>query len=415
MAPVVRVTNVEELYAAVNNPASEETIIELARGEYKLTPLDPQGKPRPNRGSLILPARSALRGQNQYKDADGDGVWDSLDPKAPDIYAIPASETILNAELLVGLTGDDNVISLGLDNQVERLTVKNNTQAGALIGVTIKGPDGGLRGKVKDCIVEGGQRGIRAQHPNEGFSGLESHAVFEGNISRRHFGGFNFGIQVQNVKVTDARWKVVLRRNRCYGSRFGLFVVNLSCTQARLFIESQGNIYERNAVGCILHAGRDAAGQGFLTGSNDNELHFDSKGDAIWNNSGDPGPLRTGGGVDARAAWRTKEAAETSSNNRLRLQFLGTRFVQGSGSENLAFQDGRRDLTLFGAIGLEGVKKFFPGSGNGAELLIRNSQSDGAPKSFLVVDSDPPAPNQVTVIGSDQAIESANLDVAIPA
>ena|SRR5712692_7211774 len=99
-------------------------------------------------------------------------------------------------------------------------------------------------------------------------------------------------------------------------------------------------------------------------GSNGGRLRFDSVGDAIWNNSGNPGPPGTGGGVDVRAAWRTSPLAGTSSDNHIRLQFIGARFIQGSGTENRA-GTARRDLTVFGALGTGGN---FPGSSNVVEL-----------------------------------------------
>lgn len=406
---VVSVSTIEDLYAAVNNPANEGIIIDLAPGTYVLTPTDSSGNPRPNLGSLILPPGAVLRGHNEYVDLDGDGVWDLPDPSHPEIYADPATETIIDAFSLTGLTGAMNVITLGPANGVERLTVRNNAAAGPLIGVTLKPSAGGLLGVVRDCIVEGGQRGLRAQHRDSSFSGLDSGAVFERNISRHHVGIFSFGIQVQNGSVSNATWTVQLRHNRVYGNRFGLFVVAASSTNAEESILSENNIYEKNAVGVVLHGGRDSTATGSPSGSNDGRLRFDSVGDAIWNNSGNSGPLGTGGGVDARGAFRTGPLAGTSSDNHLRLQFIGARFVQGSGTENRA-GTARRDMTVFGALGTGGN---FPGSGNVVQLLIRQSLSDGSPDSFLLTDSDPTAPNEIEVIGSEQAVASTNVGITL--
>ena len=77
---VVSASTTEDLYAAVNNPANEGVIIDLAPGTYVLTPGDSSGSPRPNLGSLILQPGMVLRGHNQYADLDGDGVWDPPDP-----------------------------------------------------------------------------------------------------------------------------------------------------------------------------------------------------------------------------------------------------------------------------------------------------------------------------------------------
>ena len=412
MGAGVSISTTEDLYAAVNDPANEGVTIDLAPGTYVLTPLDASGSPRPNLGSLILQPGMVLRGHNQYVDPDGDGVWDPQDPNQPEIYADPATETIIDAAGLTGLTGPMNVITLGPANGVDHLTVRNNTHAGALIGVNQKPSDGGLQGFVRDCIVENGQRGLRAQHRYSSFSGLDSSAVFERNISRHHSGGFNFGIEVQNASVSDATWNVQLRNNRAYGNRIGVFVETLSSTNAQETVLSWNNIYEKNAVGVALQGGRDAANLGFPEGSNGCGLRFDSDGDAIWNNNSiDPGPVGTGGGVDARAAWRTSPQAGTSSDNHMRLQFIGARFIQGSGTENRAwFTKARLDMTVFGALGTGSI---VPGSSNDVELLIRQSLSDGSPGCFLLTDSDPTAPNQVDVIGSEQAIESTNVGITL--
>ena len=410
MGASVSISTTEDLYATVNNPANEGVIIDLAPGTYVLTILDTAGSPRPNGGSLILQPGMVLRGHNQYVDLDGDGVWDPRDPNLPEIYADPASETIIDAVELTGLKGPMNVITLGSANGVERLTVRNNTAAGALIGVNRKPSVGGLQGFVRDCIVEGGRRGLRAQHSDSSFSGLDSNAVFERNISRHHTSGFNFGIEVQNVSVSNATWNVQLRNNRAYGNRFGVFVEALSSANAQETVLSWNNIYEKNAVGVALQGGRDAANLGFPEGSNGCGLRLDSAGDAIWNNNvGNPGPVGTGGGVDARAAWHTSPLAGTSSDNHMRLQFIGARFIQGSGTENRA-GTARRDMTVFGALGTGGI---FPGSSNVVELLIRQSLSDGSPHCFLLRDSDPTAPNKVDVIGSEQAIESTNVGITL--
>jgi len=405
----VMVTNIEELYAAVNNPNAQRSVIELAPGKYMLSATDPNGDPRPNGGSLVLPEASVLRGQNEYRDFDGDGVWDPLDPNDPETYADPATETVIDAQNLKGLTGKMNVVSLGLNNQVERLTVRNNVHAGALIGINVKPAQGGLQGVVINCIVERGQRGLRAQHNGMEFTGLDSSAVFDGNISRHNSGTFGFGIQVQNASVNNAAWHVILRHNRSYDNVAGLFVVAVSSSNVAESVESANNIYERNAVGCVLHSGRDAANVGLLQGSDNNQLRFDSVEDAIWNNSGNPGPLGSGGGIDARGGWRTAASASTSSGNQMRLQFIGTRFVERSGSENLSGAS-RRDMTVFGALGSGGI---MPGSGNVVELLIRDSVSDSSPGAFVIIQSVPQAPNKVVVIGTDQAIESANTDITL--
>src|SRR5262252_3374203 len=110
--PVLNVSNVEELYAAVNNPANAGAIVVLASGTYTLTVKDANNQSRPNGGRLVLQSGMALIGQNSYVDLDNDGIWDSRDDNndgIPDtdpvrglIFADPASETIINGVNLSG-------------------------------------------------------------------------------------------------------------------------------------------------------------------------------------------------------------------------------------------------------------------------------------------------------------------------
>src|SRR5215831_18276545 len=99
--PVLNVSNVEELYAAVNNPANAGAIVVLASGTYTLTATDAHNQNRPNGGSLVLQPGMGFVGQNRYVDFDGDRIWDPRDDNhdgVPDsdpvrglIYADPAT------------------------------------------------------------------------------------------------------------------------------------------------------------------------------------------------------------------------------------------------------------------------------------------------------------------------------------
>src|SRR5262245_65991472 len=193
--PVVNVSDVEGLYAAVNNPSNAGAIVVLASGNYTLTAKDANNQPRPNGGRLILQSGMALVGLNRYVDFDGDGVWDPRDDNhdgIPDtdpvrglIFADPASETIIDAINL--LSANIGAIRVGRDNRVEKLTVRNTNGLFAAIDANVVPAIGGIRAEIRDCLLEDGQRGIRLPTP-AGREGLDSSAVLERNISRRHLG-----------------------------------------------------------------------------------------------------------------------------------------------------------------------------------------------------------------------------------
>ncbi|HJY82409.1 MAG TPA: hypothetical protein VKK81_15180 [Candidatus Binatia bacterium] len=158
-------------------------------------------------------------------------------------------------------------------------------------------------------------------------------------------------------------------------------------------------------MGLVLFGRQDELPFGLPQGSNSDRLRFTSVGDAIWNNVGS-------GGVFAIGGFRRNSSAGTSSNNDVRLQFLGTRFVKGEGPENRSGAS-RRDLTIFGGLGGGGV---VPGSGNTVEILVRDAASDGADRAFFINAADclAGAPNTVTVIGSPMAFAHANDGVDSP-
>src|SRR5215470_5974384 len=191
--PVLNVSNVEGLYAAVNNPANAGAIVVLASGTYTLTPRDANNQSRPNGGRLVLQSGMALIGQNRYVDFDGDGVWDPRDDNRdgiPDtdpvrglIFADPTGETIIDAINLSGNTFAGTIV-IGLDNRVEKLTVRNTKGLLAAIDVNQAPAIGGIQAEIRDCHLEDGVRGIRLATPRR--ADLDSSAVLERNISRRH-------------------------------------------------------------------------------------------------------------------------------------------------------------------------------------------------------------------------------------
>src|SRR5262245_63447581 len=85
--PVLNVSNVEELYAAVNNPANAGAIVVLASGTYTLTATDAHNQIRPNGGSLVIQPGMGLVWQNRYVDLDGDGVGDPRDDNPDGVAA----------------------------------------------------------------------------------------------------------------------------------------------------------------------------------------------------------------------------------------------------------------------------------------------------------------------------------------
>jgi hypothetical protein len=398
---VVNASNVEELYAAVNDPANADAVVMVASGVYTLTPRDSNLAPRPNGGHLVLQPGMRLVGQNEYVDFDGDGVWDPRDDDGdgvPDtdpvrglIFAAPATETVLDAGELSGGAGVPGAVRLGLENAAEKLTVRNSSGIGAGVDVNVLPASGGMQAEVRDCLVEDGQRGIRCTHP--AVTEVDSSAVLERNISRRHTGSFGFGVIIQNNGSTQCSWDVIVRNNLVYANRLGLFVVGNSATSSQSQVLSMGNIYRQNEAGLNIDAGRDAFAAGLPAGSNGCSIDLTSHGDRIVDNVGTSVVGGLGGGVVAIAGFRTSPSGSQSSNNSLELRFIQTIWsgnFQGTSP---------RDLQVYGAFAPGST----PGTGDTARVLIRQATSDGAAGAFQFIDSQPTDPtgsDRVTIIGS---------------
>jgi hypothetical protein len=366
---------------------------------------------RPNAGRLVLQPGMALVGHNSYVDFDGDGVWDPRDDdndRVPDtdpvrglIFADPKSETILDG---INLSGGPGVVRLGLDNRIEKLTVRNTNKINTGIDVNVVPTIGGMRAEIRDCIAEDGQRGIRMLIAGQ--TGLDSFTVLERNILRRNTGTAGFGAQIAIQVNSNSSWDVVVRNNLLYANRVGLFVVGEGTTNVNSHVLSMRNVYRENQVGLNVQAGRDAFSAGQPLGGNASSIHFTSVDDAILANIG-TAVFGLGGGVVAIAGLITDARATVSSNDSIDLQFIGTRW---SGN----FQGTqRRDLTVYGSLAVGGL----PGTNDKVRVLIRRGTSDGAVDAFQFIDSQPADPtntDSVTIVGSNVAFIHTNVGIDPP-
>ena len=413
---VLNVSNLEGLYAAVNNPANTGAIVVLASGTYTLTTKDANNQPRPNGGRLVLQSGMALIGQNSYVDFDNDGIWDprddnndgipDTDPVRGVIFADPATETIIDGVNLSGNPGAiPGAVRVGLDNRVEKITVRNTNNINAGIDVNVVPAIGGMRAEIRDCLVEDGRRGIRLLVFGQRQSGLDSSAVLERNILRRNTGTFGIGIEIAIQGASNSSWDVIVRNNLLYANRWGLFVGGEGSTNVNSHVLSIRNLYRQNELGLNIDAGRDAFPT--LPGSNGCSIHFTSVDDGIFNNVGTSAVAGLGGGVVAIAGLITNPGAPLSSNNSLDLQFLGTRWhgnLQGTS---------RRDLQVYGSLAVGGLA----GTNDTARVLIRHGTSDGAAGAFQFIDSqpgDPTSTDNVTIIGSNVAFNHTNVGIDPP-
>lgn len=338
--PVVRVSSVEALYAAVNNPLNAGARVELAAGIYVLTPTDPSGAERPRFGTLLLQENMDLVGEQQYVDDNGDGVWDPIAGLGPDTFVVPGTETKIEARLLSPPKkplDDCNaapntyempfpVIQNGRRNRVERLTVSDGAARKSLYMVTppYHSPSlavgAGWEGEVADTVIEGGFRGLAFSNASCGAVGFVSRVTYERNIVRKNGGGiYLLNFVTDNLAGAGSSLHVVLRYNRIYGNGtdagLGLIAGGYGADNSELHALSIGNLIEGNALGVRLTGGSDNAA---ASGGDGNSLWFASHGDTIRSSS-------PRGGLMIQGANRTQPIAGTTcSNNRVHVELVGT-------------------------------------------------------------------------------------------
>ena len=412
----------QQLQDAVNDSANVGVRVRLAPGIYQLDPS------RPNGGRLVLQPGMEINGANQYVDCDHDGVWDPINACSggefdPNSFTINDTATLIDGTLIVTAlpapVGSAAVVRVGRDNTISGLTIRaprRSTVAGC-IDVNLTSPISGASAVLRDNVLEGGQRGIRANNGAPAVGGIASSAVIERNVVRDMQpvpgGLFGFGIQIQNSGASDSQWEVTLRNNRIYGNRFGLFIVSNNARRMDTRILSMGNVVHGNALGIWLTGGFSPAGAAVGDLSSENHLTYASNRDRIEDNVTPaqllPAFMDKGGGMVTLGAGRDSATAGACSRNRVRLQLLNTTF---RGNRRV---DDPRDMTVIGSLaGATAGSEV--GTDNVVELLMRRTDADVLPGAFVLDDSQPDdatGTNQVTLVGSETAFERASPSVEV--
>jgi hypothetical protein len=375
--PEIHVSTIDELYAAVQ-PANADTTVHLAQGTYVLETT------RPNAGRLVLPPGMDLIGARRRH-----GVESRI--------VVPA------------LGAGQGAIRIGDRNVVRWITVEaavlgppsppgGPLAVAACVDVNVLPPaPAGMAVELTDCILIGATRGIRVQHPAEVANDRYSTIVLERNETRDQGDSFGFGIQIQNA-APGSTIDGSLRKNRCSGTRIGLFVVCLGVTGATNEVRSQGNTYTGNVSGVVLNGGRDGAQEvGGFDGAN--RLDFTSTGDTVTDNVGETPDGASAGGLTAIGGLHVSALGRSSAGNRLSVTLRGTTFAGNVG------YGAPRDVAAFGGFGVG----FLPHGGNHVEVRLDDVTTE-EPGTFVFACSEPGLPtdepsNELEVVIDDQAVE----------
>jgi hypothetical protein len=163
-AAAISVADVEELYAAVNDPANTGATLQLSPGLYMLSAVGPGGTPRPNGGRLELLENMSLL-----------GVVDDRSAVVIDAAGLPTPSL-----QIPGLTG---AIRLGRgSNSVEWLTVRNAVNGSANIETDLIFP-GTAYIRVAHIASTNSVRGIDVRNLGVGAAGATIVAEIVENVS----------------------------------------------------------------------------------------------------------------------------------------------------------------------------------------------------------------------------------------
>jgi len=309
------VSNVDQLYAAINDAENVDTKIVMSPGTYLLSATYPKG------GKLELQYNMSLQGQ----------------PGKPeeviiDASALPAGSFSIPPRPAFPGAGRTGVIRLGNgSNSIEWLTAKGSSLSAAVSVIEtdlITTPVTYIR--VAHCIVSGGQIGIDIRNRDPEANGRIINAELVDNELTDNLVGFGQGIGIQNSRdVTGAVINATLRNNHVHGNRMGIRAYNVVANQSVIKIESTDDRFEENGLGLAL-LGAFNEYPNFT--AHDNSLSFEAHGTSIINNLGQPSPptgtaqVIAGGMMVIGGQISVNSLPGTSSNNKLDINLWGCQF-----------------------------------------------------------------------------------------
>jgi len=370
-AQTVFVSNVEELYSAVNNTANASSMVVLAPGIYTLSANDPNGAQRPNRGRLELQENMSLQGVIG-------------DRQAVIIDAVNLPTSSFNSAPPIPLTG---AIRIGRgSNSIEWLTVTNAVNAAANIETELVSTPT-ARIHIAHIASTGSQRGIDVRN----FGAASAGRVIEAEIVDNDFYGNTVGALgeglrfVNNQGATGGVISASLEGNRSHNNHNGLLIENNRSSLARISVISSGDRFFENGLGALIGAGLSAA----TTPANGNLVSFSAHGTHFEDNADisffDIGGLVIVGGENTSFPNGT-------NNNTVHVSLWGCRY-SGNPFADLYVVGARSNPVSIGS----------PGINNHVTIEISGSGRSGGrwqPIEFFAnsLPFDPDSTNSVTVI-----------------
>jgi hypothetical protein len=314
-ATSVSVTNVEQLYAAVNDAANAGAAILVSPGRYVLSLTDGAGHARPNRGRLEF-----QRDMSLY------GVTGDRGAVVIDASALP--DSTFNVSF-----GRTAPIRIGRgSNTVEWLTIVGNPAAAAGIATELAGtPTTNIR--VAHIFANESSRGVDIRNVSATMIGRRIDAEIIDNelVGPSRVVGMSEGIRVANfVGADNGVIFATLSGNRVYGFQLGCIMTSNRSSNATVDIRSSGDRFVGNALGCLIAGGLSQAATGV---ANSNVTTFEAHGTQFVDNTAqipgiEPGGVRVVGGLST-------VKANATSDNRVTVDLWGSKV---SGNQIVDFE-----------------------------------------------------------------------------
>jgi hypothetical protein len=308
LAQAVPVSDVEQLYAAVNNPANVGATVSLAPGTYRLSVNDPQGNARPNGGRLHLQSDMTLRG------VEGDRFAVVISA-----FDLPASSFPQNG----AIRGANAAIRLGLGhNALEWLWVRDARAGQANIDSGLQPLDPGTAYiRIAHVASSGSRRGLNLQNSGAAVSGQTIEAEIVDSDFFDNTLALSEGVRIGNFDgAIGGTVNVRMSGNRAWGQKQGRLVVNNRAMNSTVNVISNGNEFHDNAGGTLIIGALSSDN----TRADGNVINFEAHGDRFLDNNGvsefDHGGLVVLGVEDISSVGG-------GSNNTVNVALWGTRML----------------------------------------------------------------------------------------
>ena len=272
LAQVVQITNIEELYSAVNNPANAGATLVLSPGTYWLSASNPNNLPRPKGGRIELQPDMSLIGVEGDRSA-----------------VVISALNLPKSSFPSGATGPNAAVRMGLGhNSLEWLTVRDAVNGQANIDTRLQPLDPGTAYILLAHIAStGGARGLNLIN----YGSQSSNRIIEADIIDSYFFdntlGISEGIRIGNFAAAQGSTiNVRMNGNLSWGQQTGRVIENSGASDTAIHVVDSGNRFYSNGTGTIIFGGV-AGGLGAAFPRTDgNTINFEAHGDQFIGNTG---------------------------------------------------------------------------------------------------------------------------------